>query len=188
MPTLGWDRAYRSGDLVRLDPEGLIFQGRADDQVKIGGRRIELGEVESALQALICGVRRDRRRAAIRRRDAPAGRLRRAGRGLRPADRARRARRHAACAAHPAARDRRRSAGAHVRQGRQGVAALATDRHGCRATRRSRAPRRGSPSSGSRCSASVRPTRMPTSSSSAEARSPPHSSCRASAPARPSSR
>lgn len=52
MPSLGWDRAYRSGDLVRWEAEGLIFQGRADDQVKIGGRRIELGEVESALQAL----------------------------------------------------------------------------------------------------------------------------------------
>ena len=52
MPTLGWDRAYRSGDLVRFESEGLVFQGRADDQVKVGGRRIELGEVESALQDL----------------------------------------------------------------------------------------------------------------------------------------
>ncbi|GAA1353466.1 Pls/PosA family non-ribosomal peptide synthetase [Falsarthrobacter nasiphocae] len=52
MPTLGWDRAYRSGDLVTYDPEGLLFNGRADDQVKLGGRRIELGEVEAALQAL----------------------------------------------------------------------------------------------------------------------------------------
>ncbi len=49
MPTLGWRRAYRSGDLVRLDHEGLIFCGRTDDQVKVGGRRIELGEVDSAL-------------------------------------------------------------------------------------------------------------------------------------------
>ncbi|MGV1086913.1 MAG: Pls/PosA family non-ribosomal peptide synthetase [Mycobacterium sp.] len=49
MPSLGWDRAYRSGDLVRLEPHGLFFQGRADDQVKVGGRRIELGEVDSAL-------------------------------------------------------------------------------------------------------------------------------------------
>ena len=52
MPTLGWDRAYRSGDLVREDPEGLVFIGRADDQVKIGGRRIELGEIDSALLTL----------------------------------------------------------------------------------------------------------------------------------------
>ncbi|QWS34381.1 Pls/PosA family non-ribosomal peptide synthetase [Curtobacterium aetherium] len=51
-PELGWDRAYRSGDLVRYDPEGLVFQGRADDQVKLGGRRIELGEIDAALQAL----------------------------------------------------------------------------------------------------------------------------------------
>ena len=52
MPALGWDRAYRSGDLVMLDPAGLVFVGRADDQVKLGGRRIELGEVDAALQAL----------------------------------------------------------------------------------------------------------------------------------------
>ncbi|WP_414695816.1 Pls/PosA family non-ribosomal peptide synthetase [Oryzihumus sp.] len=51
-PTLGWERAYRSGDLVRHDPEGLVFVGRADDQVKVGGRRIELGEVDAALQGL----------------------------------------------------------------------------------------------------------------------------------------
>lgn len=52
MPTLGWDRAYRSGDLVRFSRAGLFYQGRADDQVKVGGRRIELGEIEAALQDL----------------------------------------------------------------------------------------------------------------------------------------
>ncbi|WP_459548932.1 Pls/PosA family non-ribosomal peptide synthetase [Nocardia sp. X0981] len=52
LETLGWDRAYRSGDLVRNDSAGLIFLGRADDQVKIGGRRIELGEIDNALQHL----------------------------------------------------------------------------------------------------------------------------------------
>ena len=52
VPSLGWKRGYRSGDLVRADPAGLLFVGRADDQVKLGGRRIELGEVDAALRAL----------------------------------------------------------------------------------------------------------------------------------------
>ncbi|MGW1170805.1 Pls/PosA family non-ribosomal peptide synthetase [Streptomyces sp. NPDC002550] len=51
-PALGSPRAYRSGDLVRADAEGLVFLGRADDQVKLGGRRVELGEIDTALLAL----------------------------------------------------------------------------------------------------------------------------------------
>ncbi|WBO67348.1 Pls/PosA family non-ribosomal peptide synthetase [Streptomyces camelliae] len=52
LDSLGWERAYRSGDLVKAEPEGLVFLGRADEQIKLGGRRIELGEVDAALQAL----------------------------------------------------------------------------------------------------------------------------------------
>ncbi|WP_328938945.1 amino acid adenylation domain-containing protein [Streptomyces tauricus] len=52
LESLGWERAYRSGDLVKAEPEGLIFLGRADEQIKLGGRRIELGEVDTALQGL----------------------------------------------------------------------------------------------------------------------------------------
>lgn len=52
LETLGWERAYRSGDVVRLEADGLYFNGRIDDQVKIGGRRLELGEVDTAVSAL----------------------------------------------------------------------------------------------------------------------------------------
>ena len=44
---------YRTGDLARYWPDGTLeFVGRADHRVKISGYRIELGDVEAALQRL----------------------------------------------------------------------------------------------------------------------------------------
>jgi hypothetical protein len=46
-------RDYRSGDLARLRPDGLLeFAGRRDDRVKVRGYRVELSEVEEALLGL----------------------------------------------------------------------------------------------------------------------------------------
>jgi D-alanine--poly(phosphoribitol) ligase subunit 1 len=44
---------YQSGDLVREDGDGLLwFRGRADNQVKVRGHRIELEEIDLALESL----------------------------------------------------------------------------------------------------------------------------------------
>lgn len=46
-------RVYRSGDIAKYLPDGNIeFLGRQDDQVKISGHRIELAEVELAINSL----------------------------------------------------------------------------------------------------------------------------------------
>ena len=44
------ERMYRTGDVVSIEPDGAIsYLGRSDDQVKVHGLRIELGDITTAL-------------------------------------------------------------------------------------------------------------------------------------------
>jgi amino acid adenylation domain-containing protein len=51
-PFTGHGRVYRTGDAVRVLPDGeLAYLGRIDRQVKVGGVRMELAEIETVLSS-----------------------------------------------------------------------------------------------------------------------------------------
>ncbi len=49
--SIGGPPLYRTGDRVRIESGVLVFGGRIDDQLSIGGVRLEPGEIEAALVA-----------------------------------------------------------------------------------------------------------------------------------------
>ncbi|KAF2799981.1 hypothetical protein K505DRAFT_264797 [Melanomma pulvis-pyrius CBS 109.77] len=51
------ERVYRTGDLVRILHDGTFdFLGRADDQVKLRGQRLEIGEINSVIKQAASGI------------------------------------------------------------------------------------------------------------------------------------
>ncbi|KAG4442383.1 hypothetical protein IFR05_002161 [Cadophora sp. M221] len=51
------ERVYRTGDLVRILHDGsFIFLGRADDQVKLRGQRLELSEINEVIKKGVAGI------------------------------------------------------------------------------------------------------------------------------------
>lgn len=50
IPDIADHKLYRTGDRVRmLSPTSMVYEGRLDEQLKVGGIRLEAGEVETAV-------------------------------------------------------------------------------------------------------------------------------------------
>jgi len=48
-----WGKLYKTGDYGYFSEDGyIVFQGRKDDQIKINGHRVELGEIDNCLRAV----------------------------------------------------------------------------------------------------------------------------------------
>ena len=140
----GWRRASRSACTgPATSPAGsadgtLEFLGRLDEQVKVRGHRVELGDIEAALTQHP-RIREARGRATRRRRRAAAGRLCRGRRSARPA-RAPRVRRPRASRVHGAGHVRDARAPAARANGKVDRAALPEPVSGCRPPRPSSSP------------------------------------------------
>lgn len=47
-----YSRLYRTGDFARIEKGTIIYEGRTDSQVKIRGHRVDLSEVEKAVNSI----------------------------------------------------------------------------------------------------------------------------------------
>ncbi|XP_023021486.2 beta-alanyl-bioamine nonribosomal peptide synthetase ebony [Leptinotarsa decemlineata] len=47
-----YKQLFRTGDFARIENGRLIFEGRADSQIKIGGRRVDLSEIQQLMYTL----------------------------------------------------------------------------------------------------------------------------------------
>ena len=67
------EKIYNSGDLARINEHGIMeFLGRADFQIEVGSKRVEINEVEAAIQkfpsiseVVVTGIKRENRDTAL---------------------------------------------------------------------------------------------------------------------------